>query len=60
MLIPLHDRKLIAAFILGMPRMTLDPHKADIMHIEKCQQLLPEIGIKRRLSVGFLPALSLP
>ena len=58
--IPLFYRKAVAALVLGVPCMTLDPVEGNVVLLQQGQQLLPKVYIQSRLLVGLYPALFLP
>ena len=54
------DRELVGALVLGVSVVPAQPEELDLMHVEQSQQLLPEIGVQRRLLVGLAPAVVAP
>ena len=58
--ISLYHRKPVAAFVFRVTRMTPYPLQRYIMYVQQGKAFFPEIGVERRLFVGFYPAVFLP
>ena len=54
------ERKLVTAFILRNPDMSLDPHERDFMLFEGVEESLPEINVLRSGLSGPEPVLVAP